>query len=98
MFHGFPVETVTIRELRQNWPGIERRLKATRSSLLVTRDGTPVAQVSPPPAEVVASHPGFSAAAHREWRSKHWANHIPKTDSGHWLSRTREDRRTVDSP
>lgn len=98
MFHRFRVETVTIRELRQNWPGVERRLKATRAPLLVTRDGTPVAQVSPPPADVVASHPGFSAAAHRQWRTKHWGHHTPKTDSGHWLARTREDRGTDASP
>ena len=87
------METVTIRELRQNWPGVERRLKATRASLLVTRDGTPVAQVSPPPAEIVAPHPGFSAAAHRQWRTKHWGCHAPKTDSGRWLDHTREERR-----
>jgi len=90
------MERVTIRELRQNWPGIERRLKSTRATLLVTRDGTPVAQVSPPPADIASAHPGFSAAGHRQWRTKHWGGRTPRTDSGAWLARVREDRRTTD--
>jgi antitoxin (DNA-binding transcriptional repressor) of toxin-antitoxin stability system len=98
MFHMYHMETVTIRELRQNWPGIERRLKATRAALLVTRDGTPVAQVSPPPAEATGPQVGFSAVAHRQWRAKHWRGPVPRTNSGHWLTRTREELRMPDSP
>jgi antitoxin (DNA-binding transcriptional repressor) of toxin-antitoxin stability system len=98
MFHMLAMETVTIRELRQNWPGIERRLRATRAALLVTRDGEPVAQVSLPPTETNGPGPGFSAAAHRQWRTKHWGRHAPKTDSGRWLDRTREERRSDSGP
>lgn len=98
MFHIMVMETITIRELRQNWPGIERRLKVARGPLLVTRDGTPVAQLSPAPAESASTQPGFSAAAHRLWRAKHWSRSLPKTDSSRWLARTREDHQTaVDS-
>lgn len=94
MFHRFVMETVSIRELRQNWPGIERRLKATRTALLVTRDGKPVAQVLPPPAAVTSARPGFSAAAHQQWRAQHWKGDAPRTDSTLWLNQAREDRRT----
>lgn len=41
------METVTIRELRQNWPAVEKRLAAA-GELTVTRDGQAVAQLTPP--------------------------------------------------
>ena len=41
------METVTIRELRQNWPAVEKRL-AAGGELAVTRDGEPVALLTPP--------------------------------------------------
>ena len=37
------METVTIRELRQNWPAVEKRLASARE-ITVTRDGTAVAE------------------------------------------------------
>ena len=46
------MEPVTIRDLRQNWPEVEKRL-ATEGELTVTRDGTAVALLTPPrPAKV----------------------------------------------
>ena len=41
------METVTIRELRQNWPAVEKRLAAV-GELAVTRDGAAVALLAPP--------------------------------------------------
>ena len=38
------METVTIRELRQNWPAVEKRLASARE-LTGTRDGTAVAEL-----------------------------------------------------
>lgn len=92
MFHTLDMQTVTIRELRQNWPAIERRLRTTREALLVTRDSEPVAQVSLPPAEAVGARPAFSETTHRQWRAKVWGGKPPRTHSGRWLARERDDR------
>lgn len=92
MFHGWRMETITIRELRQNWPGVERRLRATREPLLVTRDGEPVAQILPPTGAVAGARPAFSVAAHRAWRAGRWGGRAPKTNSAGWLTRETEER------
>jgi antitoxin (DNA-binding transcriptional repressor) of toxin-antitoxin stability system len=88
------MQTVTIRELRQNWPAIERRLRATREALLVTRDSEPVAQVSLPPgaAEAAGARPAFSGEAHRQWRGKIWGGKPPRAQSGRWLALERGER------
>lgn len=98
MFHIFGMQTITIRELRQNWPAVERRLQSSSGPLLVTRDGTPVARLSLPAEESPEKVKGFSAAAHRQWRGQQWGRSRPKTDSGRWLDRMRDDRRGAKSP
>lgn len=92
MFHMAGMQTVTIRELRQNWPGVERRLRATRAALLVTRDGAAVAQILPPPAETDGPREAFSAAAHQRWRDKIWGGQAPRTDSTRRLDDARAER------
>jgi antitoxin (DNA-binding transcriptional repressor) of toxin-antitoxin stability system len=86
------VQTVTIRELRQNWPKIEQRLRETRQTLLVTRDGEPVAQMSPPP-KPAGAPTAFDAGAHRRWLRRVWGGKVPSIDSGAWLAKEREDRK-----
>jgi antitoxin (DNA-binding transcriptional repressor) of toxin-antitoxin stability system len=85
------MQTVTIRELRQNWPKIEARLRAARQPLLVTRDGAPVAQMSPPPA-VAGTATTFDANAHGRWLRRIWGTRRPGTDSAAWLARERAER------
>lgn len=85
------MQTVTIRELRQNWPKIEARLKATRHPLLVTRDGEPVAQMSPPP-RAAGEAKAFDSAGHQRWLRRIWGAKAPATDSAAWLARERADR------
>lgn len=93
MFHIFGMQTITIRELRQNWPAVERRLQTASGPLLVTRDGTPVARLSLPTDRSSEAAQGFSASAHRRWRDQQWGRRVPKTDSGQWLDRLRDDHR-----
>jgi antitoxin (DNA-binding transcriptional repressor) of toxin-antitoxin stability system len=85
------MQTVTIRELRQNWPRIEQRLRETRQPLLVTRDGEPVAQISPPP-QAVETLTAFDAAGHRRWLRRVWGSKAPGTDSGAVLAKERTER------
>lgn len=85
------MQTVTIRELRQNWPKIEARLRTARQPLLVTRDGEPVAQMSPPP-RPAGEAKAFDAAGHQRWLRRIWGAKAPATDSSAWLSRERAER------
>jgi antitoxin (DNA-binding transcriptional repressor) of toxin-antitoxin stability system len=41
------MKTMTIRQIRQEWPEAERQL-AMEDEILITRDGTPVARLLPP--------------------------------------------------
>jgi antitoxin (DNA-binding transcriptional repressor) of toxin-antitoxin stability system len=85
------MQTVTIRELRQNWPKIEERLRTARQPILVTRDGEPVAQMSPPP-KPAGEPTAFDAAGHARWLRRVWGTKDPGTDSGAWLNKERTDR------
>lgn len=66
------METVTIRELRQNWPAVEKRL-AAGGELSVTRDGVPVAQLTAPrPAAAKKMKKRFDPAAHLKLMEEIW--------------------------
>jgi antitoxin (DNA-binding transcriptional repressor) of toxin-antitoxin stability system len=98
MGHRYEMDTVTIRELRQHWPQVERRLKAAPEGLLITRDGVPVARLEPPPTGIGGPEVTFSAAAHRQWRVQRWNSKAPRTNSAGWLAKAREDDRRGQQP
>ena len=88
------METVTIRELRQNWPAVEKRLAAA-GELTVTRDGTPVAELRTPPRAPATKKAvkRFTAADHEKWMKKIWGNEKPSFSLSGALERDRADRK-----
>jgi antitoxin (DNA-binding transcriptional repressor) of toxin-antitoxin stability system len=79
------VKSITIRDLRQRWPEVERLLQ-TEHELLITRDGHPVAKLVRAPADP-APRPRFQPEEHRRWQeSLFGANQIYGT------SRMRKNR------
>jgi antitoxin (DNA-binding transcriptional repressor) of toxin-antitoxin stability system len=87
------METVTIRELRQNWPAVERRLAAV-GGLTVTRDGTAVAELHPARQPAAKGKPPkrFNAAAHARWLKKVWGNEKPAFTSEQLIAESRAER------
>jgi antitoxin (DNA-binding transcriptional repressor) of toxin-antitoxin stability system len=86
------METVTIRELRQNWPAVEQRL-AAGGEIAVTRDGKPVATLTPHRA--AASRPArkpFRAADHRRWLQSVWGDEKPALASEQLIAQSRGER------
>ena len=65
------METVSIRELRQNWPAVEKRLTSARE-LTVTRDGEAVAELRLPAKLPAAAGRRFNATEHAKWVKKLW--------------------------
>jgi len=87
------METVTIRELRQNWPAVEKRL-AVVGELTVTRDGEPVATLTPPLPKAVAKKPAkrFTVAEHEKWMKKIWGDEKPSFTSEQVMAEHRAER------
>lgn len=88
------METVTIRELRQNWPAVEKRLAAV-GGLTVTRDGTAVAELAPPRHPAAAKKPDarFDPAAHERLLKKIWGPKPPAFSFSAALGRERAERK-----
>jgi antitoxin (DNA-binding transcriptional repressor) of toxin-antitoxin stability system len=86
------METVTIRELRQNWPAVEKRLAAV-GELAVTRDGEAVALLAPPrkPAAKQAAK-RFDPFAHAKVIKKIWGHGKRSFTTGQWLAEERAER------
>ena len=86
------METVTIRELRQNWPAVEKRL-AAGGELSVTRDGVPVAQLTAPrPAAAKKMKKRFDPAAHLKLLEEIWGKKPRNFQTDAWLARERAER------
>lgn len=86
------METVTIRELRQNWPTVEKRLAAA-GELAVTRDGVAVAMLAPPrPAAAGQSAKRFDPAAHAGLIRKIWGSERPSFTTDQGLAEERAER------
>lgn len=86
------METVTIRELRQNWPAVEKRL-AAGGELAVTRDGTAVALLAPPrSAAAKRSAKRFEPAAHARLIRKIWGTEKPSFTTDQSLAEERAER------
>ena len=65
------METVTIRELRQSWPAVEKRL-ALAGELSITRDGEPVAELRTPAKRPATPDRRFDPDAHLKMLKKFW--------------------------
>ena len=86
------METVTIRELRQNWPAVEKRLAAV-GELAVTRDGTAVALLAPPrSAAAKRSAKRFEPTAHARLIRKIWGTEKPSFTTDQSLAEERAER------
>jgi antitoxin (DNA-binding transcriptional repressor) of toxin-antitoxin stability system len=86
------MDTVTIRELRQNWPEVEKRL-ATEGELTVTRDGKAVALLTPPrPAKVKKHSKRFDPALHAALVQKIWTDKKPSFTTDQKLRDERAER------
>ena len=85
------METVTIRELRQNWPAVEKRLAAA-GELTVTRDGEPVAQLRLPPARPVSTAKRFDPEAHMKMLKKIWGRRKPPFTTEQLMADERAER------
>ncbi|MSU73367.1 MAG: hypothetical protein EXS43_13680 [Opitutus sp.] len=85
------METVTIRELRQNWPAVEKRLAAV-GELTVTRDGATVALLAPPRSAAKRSAKRFDPAEHARLIRKIWESETPSFTSDQSLAEERAER------
>jgi antitoxin (DNA-binding transcriptional repressor) of toxin-antitoxin stability system len=86
------METVTIRELRQNWPAVEKRLAAV-GELAVTRDGAAVALLAPPrPVTAKPSAKRFDPAEHARLIRKIWGSEKPSFTTDRSLAEERAER------
>jgi antitoxin (DNA-binding transcriptional repressor) of toxin-antitoxin stability system len=85
------METVTIRELRQNWPAVEKRLAAV-GELAVTRDGAAVALLAPPRPATKPSAKRFDPAEHARLIRKIWGSEKPSFNTDQSLAEERAER------
>jgi antitoxin (DNA-binding transcriptional repressor) of toxin-antitoxin stability system len=88
---GCIMKTMTIRDVRLNWPEAEREL-ATVGEIIVTRDAKPVARLLPwdPPKK---RRKRFDAAAHLRWLRRFWAGQRRRGSIDEELASDRADRR-----
>ncbi len=86
------MDTVTVRELRQSWPAVEKRLAAA-GELVVTRDGAPVAELRRTPGKrPAASGRRFDAEAHMKKLGKFWGKRRPPFTSEQLIAAGRVER------
>ena len=84
------MKTVSIRDLRQKWPAIERGLKGSEG-LLVTRDSKPVARLLPLEESAAGTRPRFEPAAHAKWMKQTWGATTVRSWVDDALARDRGD-------
>lgn len=85
------MKTVTIRELRRNWPAVEQHLASARE-LTVTRDGKPVAELRLPARLPAKTAKRFNAAEHLKMIQKFWAGRKPKFTTEQLIAESRAER------
>jgi len=91
MSHAPGINTITIREVRQHWPAVEKRL-AAEGELTITRDSRPVAKLSALRPAKLPPRQRFTAELHARWMKEIWGDHPPRIDSGKILEELRRDR------
>ena len=86
------METVTLHDLRQNWPEVEKRL-AVLGELTVTRDGAVVALLKLPRlAKVKKAAKRFDPAVHAVLIRKIWSDKKPCFTTDQKLAEERTER------
>ena len=90
MSHSNGMNTITIRQMRQRWPEVERRL-AAEGELTITRDASPVARLSALSPPKPGLRKRFSAEMHARWMKEIWGAKPPRSDSGKWLDEERRE-------
>jgi len=91
MSHAIAMNTITIREVRQHWPLVEKRL-AAEGELTITRDARPVARLSALPPAKAPPRQRFTAELHAKMMKEIWGDNPPRIDSGKILAELRRDR------
>jgi antitoxin (DNA-binding transcriptional repressor) of toxin-antitoxin stability system len=87
------MKTVTVRELRQSWPAVEKRLAAS-GELTITRDGTAVAVLTPvekPAAKKPTKR--FTSEEHMKLLKRIWGDKPPLFSFSEALERDRAERK-----
>ncbi len=85
------METVTIRDLRQNWPAVEKRLAAA-GELTVTRDGRAVAELRTPSTRPAAAGKRFDFDGHQKMVKKFWGTRRPPFTTEQLIAAERAER------
>jgi len=91
MSHIVAMNTVTIRQMRQQWPEVEKRLAVERE-LIITRDAAPVASLRALPPPKNGRRKRFSAEMHARWMKEIWGANPPRIDSSQILGQLRRER------
>ena len=86
------MKTITIRDLRQRWPEMEKTLQV-ENELIITRDGEPVAKLVRVVREQ-AKRKRWNPEEHKKWIKKVWGNkQVRLVDK--YLQADREDRKLL---
>ncbi len=82
------MKTISVRDLRQKWPVVERGLKVS-GEMLITRGSKPVARLLPLEDDALEARPRFDPAAHAKWMRQTWG----KKGSSPWIDAALADDR-----
>ncbi len=84
------MKTISIRDLRQKWPAVERGLKAS-GGMLVTRGSTPVARLLPLEDASEEGRPRFDPKMHEKWMIRTWGKNATQRWIDAALAEDRDD-------
>lgn len=84
------MKTVSIRDLRQKWPAVERGLKVS-GGILITRGSKPVARLLPLEDAGESKPNRFDPEAHRQWMQRTWGDSVSEPWVDEALDRDRDD-------
>jgi antitoxin (DNA-binding transcriptional repressor) of toxin-antitoxin stability system len=70
------MKTISIRDLRQKWPVVERGLK-TSGGMLITRGSIPVARLLPLEDSGETERERFDPEEHTKWMKQTWGASTP---------------------
>jgi antitoxin (DNA-binding transcriptional repressor) of toxin-antitoxin stability system len=85
------MKTISVRDLRQKWPEAERALKI-ESEIVITRDGKPVARLTP--YENRSKKRGrFDPAKHGDWQRRQMAGEAVRWVNEFLISERSEEQK-----
>ena len=85
------MRTISVRDLRQRWPEAERALEENES-VVVTRDGRPVARILPFEPNVRAARASVDWDAVARWRARFWRTQPKQPPTSEDLEADRAER------